>query len=344
LPQNRPSVAWQGDQLGMKSSTVISAIGACLGALLILTLGDLRVSVQELRNRVDQSEGVLADARAEFGQLRTESAAGINRALRRLDPTAGAPDPALLQHDILTPSVQVSVKGNVGGGTLLFSRGSHSYVVTACHVVQKIIAGHDEETREPVEVTIYDDKGAPADTLEADLVVWDDRKDLALLRLRSVHEFPNPAKLASRESLRGIHVFTPIYAVGCPLGHDPLPTLGEIATLNKEVNGERFWMMNAPTIFGNSGGGVFHRQTRELIGVSVMVCTYDGAVSTPVPHLGIMVSLETVYDWLDELHYSFIYDPESSLETFELRPPEAPGTSATGRAESAAPAATSSNR
>ena len=103
-------------------------------------------------------------------------------------------------------------------------------------------------------------------------------------------------------------------------------------------------MMNAPTIFGNSGGGVFHRQTRELIGVSVMVCTYDGAVSTPVPHLGIMVSLETVYDWLDELHYPFIYDPESSLESFELRAPEAPSKSATGRAESAAPAATSSNR
>jgi len=328
----------------MKSTTVVSAVGASLGAFLVLTLGDLRVSVQELRNRVDQSEGVLADARAEFRRLRADTAAGMDRALRMLDSKPGAPDPTLLQHDILTPSVQVNVKGNVGGGTLLFSRGTHSYVVTACHVVQKIIPGHDEETREPVEVTLYDDQGAPAETIDADLVAWDDRKDLALLRLRSVHEFSTPAKLATRETLRGIHVFTPIYAVGCPLGHDPLPTLGEIATLNKEVNGERFWMMNAPTIFGNSGGGVFQRETRELIGVSVMVCTYDGAVSTPVPHLGIMVSLETVYDWLDELHYPFIYDPESSLESFELRAPQTPTASPTGRAESAAPAATSSNR
>jgi len=328
----------------MKSSTVVSVIGAGLGALLILTLGDLRVSVQELRNRFDQSEAVLGDTRAEFSQLRSESAAGISRALSLLEHKTSAPDPARLQHDILMPSVQVNVKGNVGGGTLLFSRETHSYVVTACHVVQKIIAGQDEETREPVEVTIYDDQGAAADTIDADLVAWDDRKDLALLRLRSVHEFANAAKLATRETLRAIHVFTPIYAVGCPLGHDPLPTLGEIATLNKEVNGERFWMMNAPTIFGNSGGGVFHRETHELIGVSVMVCTYDGAVSTPVPHLGIMVSLETVYDWLDELHYPFIYDPESSLEAFEARGPEAPRKSAAGRADAAAPAATSSNR
>jgi hypothetical protein len=48
-----------------------------------------------------------------------------------------------------------------------------------------------------------------------------------------------------------------------------------------------------------------------------MVCTYDGAVSTPVPHLGIMVSLDTVYDWLDSLNYHFIYDPEFPLEAFE---------------------------
>jgi S1-C subfamily serine protease len=212
----------------------------------------------------------------------------------------------------------VNANGSVGGGTLLFSHETHSYVITACHVIQKLIAaGDDDETRAPVEVTLYDDRGAATDTVEGDLVAWDDRKDLALVRLRAVHEIRTVAHLASRETLRSVRVFTPIYAVGCPLGHDPLPTLGEVATLNKEVNGERFWMMNAPTIFGNSGGGVFHRETRELIGVSVMVCTYDGAVSTPVPHLGIMVSLETVYDWLDGLNYHFIYDPEYPLEAFE---------------------------
>jgi hypothetical protein len=103
-------------------------------------------------------------------------------------------------------------------------------------------------------------------------------------------------------------------------------------------------MMNAPTIFGNSGGGVFHRETRELLGVSVMVCTYDGAVSTPVPHLGIMVSLETVYDWLDDLHYQFIYDPEYPLEAYESNPALQPLRGATGRAPSPSPAATSAPR
>lgn len=331
----------------MKVTTVVATISAALAALFVLTLGDLRVSVQDLRNRFDQTDAALADARAQLGQLRTESAVDIARAFGHMEARlaeAGHRDPARLQHDILAPSVQVNVKGSVGGGTLLFSRDTHSYVISACHVLQKIIPGHDDETREPVEVTLYDDLGASTDTVDADLVAWDDRKDLALLRLRAVHEFPNAARLASRETLRATRVFTPIYAVGCPLGHDPLPTLGEIATLNKEVNGERFWMMNAPTIFGNSGGGVFHRETRELLGVSVMVCTYDGAVSTPVPHLGIMVSLETVFDWLDELHYQFIYDPEYPLAAFESSADAKPLRGPTGRATAPNPASASSNR
>jgi S1-C subfamily serine protease len=305
----------------MKTAAV-SGIAAFLAALTLLSLGDTRRSVRELRELHARSETTLGHARVEFDRLRVETAAGLARAAA-VAPAPEPRDPAALQRDILGPSVQVNVQGSVGGGTLLFSRETHSYVVTAHHVIHKIIVGHDAETRPPAEVTLYNDEGAVADTVEGDLVAWDERKDLALLRLRAVHEYHTVARLASRDTLRSIRVFTPIYAVGCPLGHDPLPTPGEVATLNKELNGERFWMMNAPTIFGNSGGGVFHRETRELIGVSVMVCTYDGAVSTPVPHLGIMVSLDTVYDWLDSLNYHFIYDPEFPLEAFEglLRTP-----------------------
>lgn len=289
----------------MRTAAGISAVAAFLAAIALLVLGDVQHSMRTLNEKVTspQDTATLRAWKAGDGQ----------------DGRSPSPrDPAALRHDILGPSVQVNALGSVGGGTLLFSRDAHSYVVTACHVVQKILkTGDDEDTREPAEVTIYDEQGASTDGVEGDLVAWDERKDLALLRLRTVHELPNVARLASRESLRTVGVFTPIYAVGCPLGHDPLPTLGEIATLNKEVNGERFWMMNAPTIFGNSGGGVFDRETRELIGVSVMVCTYDGAVSTPVPHLGIMVSLESVYDWLDGLGYQFVYDPEFPLEALE---------------------------
>ena len=39
-----------------------------------------------------------------------------------------------------------------------------------------------------------------------------------------------------------------------------------------------------------------------------------GEVATPVPHLGILVSMDGVYDWLDSIHYRFLYDPRFSVE------------------------------
>lgn len=273
-------------------------------ALLSFTLRGLTSDVDSLRSRLDESE-------REVERLRGENAYRIETRVARTDfddlrSRLDTRDVRALYRDVLAPSVQVSAKSGVGGGTLLYSRPGHSYVISAYHVVQK--------TDSPPEVRLYDEKGELVDEVEADLVAKDEGKDLALLKLRTERVYGTVARLASRASLRAVRVFTPLYAIGCPLGHDPLPTLGEVAALHKEVAGESFWMMTAPTIFGNSGGGVFHRETRELIGVSVMICTYDGAVSTPVPHLGILVSLEAVYDWLDSMRYRFLYDPSASVE------------------------------
>ena len=264
-----------------------------------LELQKLREENSTHRRRLD--EGV-ADTRAAF---------------HRLEARITTRDTGSLYTDVLAPSVQITGRGGVGGGTLLYSRPGHTYVITAYHVVQKASSKHLKEKTSAIDVRLYDDRGALLDTLDGVLAAHDPKKDLALLRLKTDRIFPRVARLASRETLDTVRVFDPIYAVGCPLGHDPLPTLGEISTLRKDVSGENFWMMNAPTIYGNSGGGIFHRETRELIGVSAMVCTYDGVVSMPVPHLGILVSLDTVYDWLDKIHYEFVYDPGTTREACE---------------------------
>jgi S1-C subfamily serine protease len=301
-------------------------IALCLAAFLVAAVlaglvDDLAAELQGLRRRVDESASDLTRAQIEVARLRAEAA-------RPAPPR----DVDGLHRDILSPSVQVNGNGGVGGGTLLYSAPDLTLVVTAFHVIQKVVHyTEDGVYRDPVQVTLYGRDGRASELVESELVAYDEGKDLALLHLRTTNVYPNVARLASREQLRGIRVFTPVYTVGCPLGHDPLPTLGEIATLRKDVNGERFWMMNAPTIFGNSGGGVFHRETREMVGVSVMICTYSGAVATPVPHLGILVSLADVYDWLDSLGYPFVYDPAAAALACELtrrapefRPPDGP--------------------
>jgi S1-C subfamily serine protease len=237
---------------------------------------------------------------------------GLRDAVARMKKDA-ARDAAMLDRAILRPSVQVLGRGGVGGGTIIRSERESAdafgtYIVTAFHVLQKVVEPEASGRRKPVQVKIFAENGE-AETVESDLLLHDERRDLALLKLRSTRSYPVAARLAARERVRETSVFTPIYAVGCPLGHDPLPSFGEITTLRKEVNGERFWMMSAPTIFGNSGGGVFHRETLEMIGVSAMICTFDNPVSTPVPHLGILVPLDSVYDWLRDNDFAFVYDP-----------------------------------
>jgi S1-C subfamily serine protease len=267
-------------KLGLAFAFLLAAGGAAVSAL----WRDVAETDRELRAELRTAHLQLDGARAELRRLR--------------------PNPDVLYRDVLGPSVQVSAKGGVGGGTLLSSRDGRSWVVSAWHVIRR---GAVEGL--PIEVKLYGADGAPAETFEAEVAEKHEEMDLVLLKLKSDRALPTPATLASRESLRAVRVFAPVYAVGCPLGHDPLPTPGEIATLSKDLHGQRFWMMNAPTTFGNSGGGVFHRETRELIGISVMVCTIDGAASTPVPHLGILVPLDAVYAWLDGLGYANVHDP-----------------------------------
>jgi S1-C subfamily serine protease len=259
--------------------------------------------IETLAGRMD---GLAAEIAGADGALR-----GLRDAVARLRKDATR-DAALLDRSILRPSVQVVGRGGVGGGTVIRSEreedgGYGTYIVTAFHVLQKAVEG--DGARKTVQVKLF--SGDETETVDSDLLVRDDRRDLALLKLRSAKHYPIAARLAPRERIRETSVFTPIYAVGCPLGHDPLPSFGEITTLRKEVNGERFWMMSAPTIFGNSGGGVFHRETLEMIGVSAMICTFDNPVSTPVPHLGILVPLDSVYDWLRDNKFAFVFDPTS---------------------------------
>ncbi|MBI4563903.1 MAG: trypsin-like peptidase domain-containing protein [Planctomycetes bacterium] len=258
---------------------------------------------------------ILAECRAADESLRRlhEAFADFRRDRHR--------DAALLDRAILQPSVQVSIQGSVGGGTIIHSHPEKSgaygtYVITAFHVVQKALDpdGAGEEMPHPVLVRVYGAEDSPDETVDSDLLLYDERKDLALLKLRSRKPYPLSARLASRDHIRAARVFTPIYTVGCPLGHDPLPSFGEITTHHKEVNGERFWMMSAPTIFGNSGGGVFHRETLEMIGVSAMICTFENPITVPVPHLGILVPLDIVYDWLAAHHYQFLFDEGSTPE------------------------------
>lgn len=272
---------------------------------------------KDLQDEVASLAGHLEDLRRDLAALRGGLAWNVRLSLlasqriSRVEKVA-LPDPKRTTSSILRPSVQVRGNGGVGGGTVIYSRRdaegvAHTYVLTAHHVVNKIVKKKDGvETREAAEVDLYD--GGPPRTLKADLVSYDEGRDIALLKVRDSHVYPHVAKLIPRERVKELQVFDRVFAVGCPLGHSPIPSMGEISSKRKDVKGQNFWMMSAPTIFGNSGGGIFLAESLEMVGVSSMICVYDNFMAIPVPHLGVMTSMDTVYDWFDSQCFQFLYD------------------------------------
>jgi S1-C subfamily serine protease len=177
-----------------------------------------------------------------------------------------------------------------------------TYLVTAWQVIRDIQTAPDA-TSTPIPVTIYSRTGEVRSET-AQLLKNDVALDVALLKLNSTKPVECGAKLASRERLRQVSTFEQIYAVGCPLGNDPIPTFGEVADTHHTVDGQHYWMISAPTYIGNSGGGVFDADTHELLGIFTKIYTHGTLRPTVVPHMGLATPLPAIYDWLDQVGYA----------------------------------------
>ncbi len=227
-------------------------------------------------------------------------------------------DQKKMQRMMIHPTAQLRGNGTVGSGVLLYSENQPrsgvgggavytTFVLTAHHVVLEV-TGDPKFPSEVKEVNLLiDPETDEVETFEARLVLQDRNRDLALLRLNTSRSVKSLVEFMAPSDLETLDVFSPAYAVGCPLGNRPMPTLGEISSCGKEVGSQTFWMLNAPTFFGNSGGGVYFAGNFQLIGISSMIYTYGKDSPSVVPHMGLFVPLRNVYQWLDEEGYSFVY-------------------------------------
>lgn len=205
--------------------------------------------------------------------------------------------------ELVGPTVQLSGGATVGSGVLLPAlregKGWGTYVLTAWHVVRDIRHGGEDE---PIWTRVYAPDGGTRDEV-ATIVGWDEDLDLCLVRLEIDERLPYAARLPSPEALREAHVFQPVYAVGCPLGNDPIPTYGQITDLFQRIDGERYWMISAPSYVGNSGGPVFDARTHELLGVFTKIYTHGTLRPTVVPHMGLATPGDVVAEWLRTIGY-----------------------------------------
>ena len=204
--------------------------------------------------------------------------------------------------EMVAPTVRLEGSTTVGSGVVLESkphpdgRGYQTLLLTAWHVVRDIQAnGSDDKI--PVPVEIHRPQGSRYEI--GRLLAKNPELDAALLELQTRKPVKHGARLASRSALASMQIFDEIYAVGCPLGNDPIPTRGEVSDLKHVLNETSYWMISAPTYIGNSGGGIFDGQERRLMALFSKISTHGTIRPTIIPHMGLASPLNAIYDWFE---------------------------------------------
>jgi S1-C subfamily serine protease len=228
-------------------------------------------------------------------------------------------DHAALTRTMLAPTVQLNGDDTVGSGTLVWSDVSpkskqvETYVLTSYHVVRNILADTPSARSDGVRVTVYLSP-TEREEVRADMLVFEARIDAALLKLRTDKRFVTLAHSLRRDEIGDVRVWDSVYAVGCPLGNDPIPTHGEISSLRNELNGSNYWMINAPTYFGNSGGGVYHARTRRLVGVFSKIYTHGKGTPVVIPHMGLCTPIDLIHQWLEREKLEWALNGEATAD------------------------------
>ena len=240
----------------------------------------------------------------------------------------------------LYPVVRVSAGNSTGSGTIVYSKdigdGKHStYVLTNHHVIASAIRITDEwdsdlgkEVKKEiraiiyVEIFKYRNLSSPVGTmkLEADIVIYNKAEDMALVKIRLDDKMQYVATLPDKDKTEEYRVFDESIAVGCSLGWPTLPSIGIITRIGLQARSLPFDMSSAQIIFGNSGGAMFTAEG-VLIGIPSMIASmgWSGVVS----HMGLFIPIKRVYDWLEDEHYDFIFDPEKDEKmSLEIREKE----------------------
>lgn len=269
-----------------------------------------RIEVSSFRNQMSKDfERTKAMVDAYITEVRTKEADAAMSLSKTQNAVATLAsqlyrDPEELTTKMLAPTVQLNGEDTVGSGTLIFSGENptnqkvESYVLTSYHVVRNILADTPRAAKEGFDVTVY----LPGEklTVKGKMVASQQKIDAALVRVFTDRKLPNVANLLPRSEAGQVRVWDSVCAVGCPLGNDPVPSQGEVSSLHNELNGANYWMINAPTYFGNSGGGIYRADTKQLIGVFSKIYTHGKGNPVVVPHMGLCTPIEQIYSWLDD--------------------------------------------
>jgi S1-C subfamily serine protease len=323
----------EGRLHGLEQQVEKAQAGSTLALALQSELTRARTEVDDFRSRMStdfERTKALVDAYiSEVRAKERDAAMQITETRGALATLAGKlhRDASELTRTMLLPTVQLNGEDTVGSGTLVWSDTNpktgkvESYVLTSFHVVRNILADTPRAQSDGFSVTVYLPEGKVE--VKGKMVASQPKIDAALVQLLDDRRFPNVANVLPVDEAKTIKVWDTVCAVGCPLGNDPVPTHGEVSSLANELNGANYWMINAPTYFGNSGGGVYCDDTRQLIGVFSKIYTHGKGNPVVIPHMGLCTPISAIYEWLaqEQLTHLLQSRPVQRVDFAELATP-----------------------
>lgn len=250
-------------------------------------------------------------------------------------------DYELRHQSIMLPCVRIRAKSAGGSGTVIYSETNEddqysTYILTNHHVVDKSISVKKEWSTllkrerkmdyfEPVDAHFFEYKwesrNVGGSTKKCEIMAYDPNEDLALLKLKDTRQAPAVANMFPRGEEKNLRAGMPVVAVGAGLGAPPVQTGGILSQFGIDIDRKEFWLQTSPTIYGNSGGALFLRDTYELIGVPARIAVMlSGFSADAITHLSFAIPITRIYNFLEEQRFRFIYNDEFTEEgELELR-------------------------
>jgi S1-C subfamily serine protease len=229
---------------------------------------------------------------------------------------------------MIYPMVRVRTREAGGSGTIIYSEKDPekpeeflTFILTNHHVVSGAIGYKKEydslqkkeikrEEFGEISVDVFDyvriSEIVSSNVHRATIVTYDEQKDIAILKLDTPKPMRHVAELIPEKEISKIKIFTPIYTVGCSLLHEPFQNHGQISSLKEIIEGQNFWMSNANSIFGNSGGAVFDEETMKMIGIPARITTTG--MDNVVSWMGFLIPIDIIYRFFRDQELLFLFD------------------------------------
>ena len=235
-----------------------------------------------------------------------------------------------LHKQILYPVTRVRAGSSGGSGVVVYSehdpKNPDEYiniVFTCQHVVDASIKMRDEfdsvlkrnrktDYFEEVVVEIFQYLGSrlvSSNATTGDIIAYDKYHDLAAIKLHNPNKMDYVATIIPEDEIKNIRLFDNVVTSGCSLLHDPFGNSGTITSLREIIEQKNYIMANAPAIFGNSGGGLFHGDTGNLLGLTSRVTVNQMGFGLDIQAwMNFSTHPDRLYEFIDNQELHFLVD------------------------------------